>query len=45
MNNSVFWDVKPWCQVEVYRCFGGICCFQLQVARVSEARERQMVSE
>jgi hypothetical protein len=35
MKNTIFWNVKPCSPVEVYRRFGGTCCFHLQGIRIS----------
>jgi hypothetical protein len=30
MKSTVFWNMRPYISVEVYRRFGGTCCLHLQ---------------
>jgi hypothetical protein len=37
LNSSIFWEVTPCRLVDIYRCFRGKHCLQLQVRGVRQA--------
>jgi hypothetical protein len=39
MSSSIFWDVVPCSQAEMYRCFGGMYWLHLQGRRLSQDNE------
>jgi len=43
MMNTVAWDVKPCILVEIYHCFGGICCPILHGRKLGEAGSQEML--
>jgi hypothetical protein len=40
MNSFIFWNIRPCSPLKVNWCFGGMCHFNLQGKRISQARNQ-----